>query len=179
VLIDPAKLTAGDVLAVSTSNSNVVEEVIKIGGVLAAGSGLDNHVVVMHHWTDGVPWGVEGKPGGVGWADLRRYLHDPYTVGNPGQPKSDAQRAEVARLAETMLGTPYDWAAIADDGLTALHLPRLFSEDWSGEGAPGHVVCSSLAAWLYRRVGLAHPGVHPDRLTTPSDWTEFCLTATW
>jgi len=135
-------IAPGDVLAVRTSIS-LMEKAVNIGGVLTGETGLDNHVVVVHHTTDGVPWGVEGKPGGVGWADLRRYIRDPHTVGNAEQPKTPLQRATITELATTMLGTPYDWAAIADDALTALNLPALFAEDWDGHGAPGHVVCST------------------------------------
>lgn len=174
---DLTNLAPGDVIAVATGGT--AAKLIDTGALLTGGIPLDNHVVIMHHFTDGVPWGIEGRPGGVGWADLRRYINDPHSVGNVAQPKTDAQRAIVVKQAETMLGTPYDWAAIATDTLVALRLPSLFGEDWGGQGAPGHVVCSSLAAYLYQVSALVHPVVHPDRLCTPADWTEFSIAARW
>lgn len=175
----------GDVLAVYTGNQ-LPDELIRAGAVFEGQSGLNNHIVVVHHATEGVWWGLEGKPGGVGWADLTRYLNDPHTTHNCAQPKDTPSRDLVAKRGELMLGTPYDWAAITDDTLTALHLPALFThhghDAWPtgpDDPVPAHVVCSSLAAYLYAVAGLAHPGVHPDRLCTPADWTEFNLAEGW
>jgi cell wall-associated NlpC family hydrolase len=46
---------------------------------------------------------------------------------------------------------------------------------WSdGTGIrPAHVVCSSLAQWVYARLGLPCPAVKNAELTTPSDWWSF------
>ena len=52
--------------------------------------------------------------------------------------------------------------------------PQLWSNDWHGQGPPGHVVCSSYAAWLYIHVGLDAPS--GQRSVTPADWTDFSLT---
>lgn len=175
---DLTGLAPGDVVAVATQ-SLLTREAIEISEALQGQTPLDNHVVIVHHETGGVLWGVEGKPGGVGWVDMRSYIRDRHSVSNTAQPKTDTQRAAVAAAATAMLGTPYDWAAIADDGLAALHLPDLFTDDWDGHGAPGHVVCSSLAAYLYQAAGLTHPAVHPERLCTPGDWTEFSLLGRW
>lgn len=175
---DLTGLAPGDVIAVNTHTPGITE-LIQTGGILTGETGMDDHIVIVHHFTDGVPWGIEGRPGGVGWADLRRYMNEPHSVGNVSQPKSDAQRAMVVKASETLIGTPYDWAAIATDTLAALHLPDLFAENWHGNGAPGHVVCSSLAAYLYGQAALSHPVVHSERRTTPPDWTEFNLAHMW
>src|SRR6476660_195710 len=146
----------GDILAVWTGNS-LPDEAIRVGAVIEGQSGLNNHVVGMHHWTDGVAWGIEGKPGGVGWADITRYLEDPHTTHNIDQEKTLDERDAICKGGEVLLGTPYDWEAISDDTLTALHLPYLFNplshhDGWDGDVsnlAPTHVVCSSLWAYLY------------------------------
>jgi hypothetical protein len=167
-----AVLKPGDVLAVRGGGWEA--EAIRVGEELSGKPGLDNHVAVMSHWTGDVPWGLEGKPGGVGWADMRRYVASPYTVNNCGQPgRTDAARQRVARRAQAMLATAYDWTEIADDTLRAFHMADLWASDWHGL-APGSVVCSSYAAWLYEQEGWAHPNV-PDRDTEPGDWTAFAL----
>lgn len=171
------RVDAGDVLVVATGNSWAAKA-IRIGEVLRGQSSTENHVVVVHHQTDGVWWGVEGKPGGVGWADLRRYLTNRRTVANVEQPKTLRQRDLIAHKAEAMLGRPYDWAAIAADAFAALGVRDLMQQNWGGQGAPGHVVCSSLAAWLYEEAALARP-VAAERFTFPSDWTDFCLDRAW
>lgn len=171
-------LGVGDVLAVKTS-TGITEKLIDIGAVLRGEPTYANHVAVMHHYTDGVPWGLEGRPGGVGWVDLRRYIVDPHTVMNFHQPKTKDQRDEIGQLAPKMLGTKYDWEAIADEALLAFHLPSLFTRDWKGQGVPGHVICSSFAAWLYTHVGLPCPTADPTYLVTPADWVEFILSNGW
>lgn len=171
------RVDVGDVLVVATGNS-VAAKLIRIGEVLRGQTSLDNHVVVVHHQTDGVWWGIEGKPGGVGWADVRRYLANPRTTSNVDQPKSSGQRNHVADSAVAMLGTPYDWNAIANDAVVSIGIRHLFRQNWQGNGVPGHVVCSSFAAWLYADAGLAHPSSEL-RYTFPSDWTDFCLDRAW
>lgn len=171
-----AILKPGDVLAVR--GYGLAAELIRVGEELAGKPGLDNHVAVMHHWQGGVPWGLEGKPGGVGWADLRGYAASPYTVNNCGQPgRTDAVRAQLAAEAQHMLGTQYDWEAIADDTLRAFRMDDLFSSTVNGT-VPGHVVCSSFAAFLYRLYGWDHPNV-PDRDCEPADWTAFAIEHGW
>lgn len=168
----------GDVLVVMTG-SGWTSKLIRVGEVLRGQSGMDNHVAVVHHQTDGVWWCLEGKPGGVGWVDARRYLRDPHTTTNALQPKTEAQRAAIAAEAETMLGRPYDWAAIMTDSLESLGIHALWATDWHGTGSPGHVVCSSYAAYLYGKVSLGHPRPKHERYVFPSDWTEFNLKQGW
>lgn len=168
-----AILKPGDVLAVRGTGWQA--GLIRVGEELTGKPGLDNHVAIMHHWQGDVPWGLEGKPGGVGWADLRGYAASPYTVSNCAQPgRTDPVRAQLAAEAQHMLGTAYDWAAIADDTLRAFRMDDLFSQTIDGV-VPGHVVCSSFAAFLYRVYGWDHPDV-PDRDCEPGDWTAFSVT---
>jgi hypothetical protein len=44
---------------------------------------------------------------------------------------------------------------------------------------PGHVVCSSSAAWAYRVNGLAAPELGGGRFTEPADWDAFITEAPW
>lgn len=167
-----AILKPGDVLAVRGTSWEA--EAIRVGEELSGKPGLNNHVAIMHHWQGDVPWGLEGKPGGVGWRDLRSYAADPYTLDNCAQPgRTDAARQRVAGRAQAMLATAYDWRSIADDTLRAFRMPDLWASDWHGL-APGSTVCSSFAAWLYEQEGWPRPDC-PDRDTEPADWTEFIL----
>lgn len=167
------QLKPGDVLAVRTNG--LAGEIIRIGEELSGKDGQDNHIAVMHHWDGMVPWGLEGRPGGVGWVDLRAYLRSPFTVNNCGQPgRTDAQRLLVAHRAKALLGTAYDWEAIGGDTLAAMHL-RLWNLQFRHGLAPGEVVCSSYAAWLYESQGWAHPDPGEERDCEPGDWTAWAL----
>lgn len=154
---------------------------IRLGAALRNKPNLSNHIAVMHHVAqDGVPWVIEGKPGGVGWADARNYLKSRWTITNEPQATliTPEARARIVSDMEAMLGRAYDWSAILADAITSLGIPALFAKDWKGTGSPGHVVCSSLAAWLYDREGLAHP-TGSDRYITPGDWDGFIVTRGW
>jgi hypothetical protein len=167
-----------DVLAVATK-TGLSTKLIDIGEILRGKIGLNNHVVVVHHQTNGVWWGLEGKPGGVGWADLTNYLRDPRTTSNVHQPKELADRSWVVTQAEVMLGRAYDWDAIMTDTLMSLGIHNLFSEDWHGTGVPGHVVCSSFAAYLYSVRKMPRPSGGGGRFIMPADWTDFNLNRRW
>ena len=162
------------------SGTSWTSKLIEIGAILR-GRDAASHIAVLHH-TDrqGVPWAIEGRPGGAGWRDARDYLRDPRTVTNAAQPKTPAQRKQVCALMVKLLGTPYDWAGgIAADAEIALHLPRLWTPDESGK-VPGAVVCSSLAAWGYSQAGLASPALPAQWETvTPADWRTFCEQRHW
>lgn len=135
-----------------------------------------DHVAVVHHRDDaGTWWAIEARPGGVGYANAKHYLDSPYTMNNAGQPKTDEQRLKIAEVIGGMLGTPYDWRGIVADGMIAINARALWAEDWNGEGPPAQVVCSSLAAWVYRSVGLEFPTFHPVRFTTPADWERLII----
>jgi hypothetical protein len=167
VAVGDLMLTRGSTWAVS---------LIRLGAALRDQPNIDNHVAIAHHQdATGTWWAIEGRPGGVGWADAAEYLASPWTTNNIGQPKTEAQRARIAALAEGMLGRPYDWVGIIADAMNAIHAPELWAADWRGHGAPAHVVCSSLACWAYQQVGLAHPTKHEPRLTTPADWEAFVI----
>lgn len=156
---------------------------IRLGARLRGIPHRQNHVVIVHHKDSaGVWWGIEGRPGGVGWVDVSTYRNADL-VTNADQPKNIDQRAEVCHAAEQLLTTEYDWEGIAADACRDLHLPVLFARDWNQQGTPGHVVCSSFAAYVYSKVGLPSPHdgatVYADRWIQPGDWTRFILRRAW
>jgi hypothetical protein len=171
-----AVLKPGDVLAVR--GGGLAGDLIRLGQALTGKPNVSGHIAVMHHWTGNVPWGLEGRPAGVGWVDLRAYVGSRWTLNNCAQPgRTGGQRAGVAVAAEAMIGTAYDWQAIADDTLRAFRMPDLFGKTIDGT-VPGHLVCSSYAAFLYERAGWAHPDA-PDRDCEPGDWDTWILTNGW
>lgn len=175
-------LLPGDVVCVRTTGFAGL--LIRLGAALLDRPNMRNHVAIVHHRdAAGVLWGVEARPGGVGWVDMDNYLASPFTISNAEQPKTDEQRTAIAQAAESMLQTPYDWTAIAADAMKAIRADRLWQAKSYGEGqVPAQVVCSSLADYLYAKVGLANPGmVDGDavRFTTPADWDLFIETEAW
>lgn len=176
------EIQPGDVLVVRTPPGNwlinLAARLIRLGAALHDEPDLGNHVVIAHHRDGhGVLWGIEGRPGGVGWVDCAEYAN-PYLIANTDQPKTPDQRAAITAAAEALLGVAYDWAAIGMDALEALCMDRLWQPHHDTGRVPGHVVCSSLATWVYRRVGLpAPPGNW--HTTTPGDWARWILEQAW
>jgi hypothetical protein len=166
----------GDLLV--TRSEGFAGAAIRLGAALRGEPNLCNHVAVIHH-TDakGTTWCLEGRPGGVGWRDARDYLRSPWTVSNWGQPKTAAQRNTVIITTLAMIGKPYDWQAIADDAFKALGMPLNEAWNLTDGTVPGHVVCSSLAAYAYAKAGLGHPA--GDRLVSPGDWLQLIISSGW
>lgn len=138
---------------------------------------LENHIAVVHHIDPhGSLWVIEGRPGGVGWRQADDYLRSPWTVHNALQPKTPAQRKTVCDTMRSLLGTPYDWEAIIADAAGAFGLEHAWEPTWHGQ-IPGHVDCSSLAAYGYTKAFLRRPDPAADgRETTPADWVAFSIT---
>jgi len=154
---------------------------IRFGAALRDRPNLVNHVAIVHHIDkEGTVWCIEGRPGGVGWRDAKDYLSSPHTMCNYKQPKDEAQRKIVTDGAVAMLGTPYDWEAIASDAANSFPgLANIWNLKWGPQGTvPGHVVCSSLAAFLYDpKAKLARP--EGDREVAPADWLALWIDRGW
>jgi hypothetical protein len=164
----------GDVLVVRTGK--IWGRLVRLGAAFSDSPNLVDHVAIVHHRDDsGTLWVIEGRPGGVGYADAKVYLDSPYTLNNIKQAKTVEQRAQIAEVAGGMLGRPYDWAGIVADAMTAIDATALWAQDWGKQGPPAQVVCSSLAAWVYNTVALDHPTYRSLRLTTPSNWESWIL----
>ena len=172
-----AQLLPGDVVAVRTPPS-AFGWLIRLGAALRGRPHQVDHVAIVHHIdAAGTTWLIEGRPGGVGWADAREY-DNRWLLSNSGQAKTDAQRQQICNLAEQLLGTPYDWSAIMQDAMDDIGADRLWRTRDFGARPPAHVVCSSLAVWIYRYVRLAAPA-GPERWCQPSDWAAWMLACGW
>jgi hypothetical protein len=163
---------------ITTRGKGLGSALIRFGAALGDKPNLVNHVAIVHH-TDkaGTTWCVEGRPGGVGWRDATAYLASRWTISNADQPKNDRQRKTVCEGAVKMLGTDYDWAAIAADAGDPFGLGGLWQLRWGKAGVPGQVVCSSFAAYLYAKAGLGHP--EGERRVAPADWLALWIQRGW
>jgi hypothetical protein len=172
-------LLSGDVVVVRTPG--LFAGVIRLGEKLQGKPDLHNHVAVLHHTIDGVNWYLEGRPGGVGWRPFKvsadGYAGSKQAIDNAAQPKTSDQRQAVCTSMRKLFGAPYDWEAIEADAASALRLPAIWDR-WAGT-MPGHVVCSSAAAWAYAEAHLPAPEFGGGRFTEPGDWSAFIAENGW
>ena len=166
------RIGRGDIIVIQ--GTSLTSKLIEAGEVIA-GLPPYSHVAGFDHFdSNGTPWGLEGKPGGVGWADLTRYLADPRTLTNFAQPKTPEQRAHLCDLNKSMIGTEYAWVTgILADTYRDLGGPDLWKPDPATGVVPCHVVCSSYYAYTYARIGLASPRPQDWATTEPGDWAKF------
>jgi hypothetical protein len=164
----------GDVLVVRTSGW--AGFLIRLGSFFREQPSWWNHAAIAHHIDDaGTYWGIEGRPGGVGWKNIGKWLDDKHTLTTAELWKAatDEQRGTMCQGAEAMLGTSYDWPAIVMDALQVINpLWRERKDEW-GDDVPGQVVCTSYADYVAEQVGLPNPDA--DRFATPGDWAELIL----
>jgi hypothetical protein len=173
-------LQPGDVLAVTEKPWwNPFSMAIRLGSLMAHHPTFIDHIVVFHHTDEaGVPWGIEGRPGGVGWADLRQY-DNRWLRSNRQEVKTPSDRALICSRMEKLLGVGYDWVAIAADGVIDASQGAATVDFSSPPGAtPQHVVCSSAAAWAYAGLGLVAPKTLY-RICQPFEWWELFREYGW
>jgi hypothetical protein len=182
VLFKGQPLLPGDLLC-THSDTGFFGRAIRLAAALEDEPNMVNHVAIFSH-TDknGIPWVMEGRPGGFGWEDAQGYLRSPWTVSNIPQPKTPEQRTIVVSGMRAMLGANYDWEAIGVDALraTGIDINLAWEPQQAADGSvvsPGHVVCSSSAAYLYEYAKLAHPA--GDRIVSPADWLKFEILHKW
>jgi hypothetical protein len=169
----------GIVLAINSGNSPE-DELIRLGSALLDEPNLANHIAVLiRQDAKGTWWALEGRPGGVGWADATRYLNSKLTISNQKQPLDTGQRGVICEVMNKLINTSYDWDAIVGDGFRDLHLPILpdpWAEKMSKNGlVSGHVVCSSAAVFAYAVAHAAYPTYTDAAHEEPSDWVKFIL----
>jgi hypothetical protein len=179
---------SGDILAVVNRGRSWFGNLILFFEHLQHKPDIADHVVILTHQDELGRWiGIEGRPSGVGLVDATPYLSDTRTRSNHDQPKpGDGNLAVFLASCAKTLGVDYDWVGMAADMFDAIHLQDL-SEDlariyaWPTENnvLPGHFVCSSLAAWLYKEVGWTHPNMGSERLCEPADWWVYSDTMGW
>jgi hypothetical protein len=175
------ELGIGDVI-VTREGPWLISWAIRLGARLMNLPTLVNHVIIVHHvdpltgrWV-----GIEGRPSGVGWTDVTARLTHPLTNANTFQAKTGEQRYLVATAAEALVGTAYDWGAIAEAARQATRLRVRAAAEWPEDATPGAVICSAFADWAYERVGLANPGGQSmTRFTTPGHWDRFMIDGEW
>lgn len=183
-MIEVDMIGPGDVLC-TREGPRPVSGAIRLGAWLLRLPAGWNHVIVVHHHdpATGTWWGLEGRPGGVGWRDLSGVLASPFTIGNTAQPKTQTQRFLVATAAEKMLHSRYDWPAIASDARESARVNHFHTlPEWLDGETPAEVVCSSYADVLYEHpmVRLANPGgLAVTRSTQPAHWARFILDKEW
>lgn len=163
---------------------------IRLQAMILRKPSLHNHIACYTHTgADGIPRGLEGRPGGFGWKDLRGYLVAPGTISNAWQPgRTAADRAIFVEKMTALIGTPYDYEAIAVAGaevfdrmsrVKAAELIEKASE-WPEGRPPSQVVCSSSLDWGYEDRGWVNPGgLARTRWTVPADFTELIVANRW
>jgi hypothetical protein len=137
------------------------------------------HVIVMTHVdSEGRVWGIEGRPGGIGWADMTK-RNGKWGLANVDQPKDLVQRSKIVETMKTLLGTKYDYDAYLQIALNTVGINTNWT-DFNGDDVPSHFICSAVADYVYEDVGLVNPGgMKITRLTTPAEWGEFIEKREW
>lgn len=178
--LDTSKLLPGDVVVVEMGIW-IIRVLIWIQAVLTgkAKYSKNGHVIVVtHRDEEGRLWGIEGRPGGIGWAELDKRAGK-YGISTVDQPKSDEQRAKIVDTMKSLLGTRYDYGAYLVIALRTIGISPRWT-DYNGKDVPVHYICSAVADYVYEDVGLANPGgIEITRFTTPAEWAVFIDTKGW
>lgn len=173
--LDISKLKPGDVVVVEMGIW-IIRVLIWIQAVLTGKAKFrrDGHVIVVSHVDDaGRLWGIEGRPGGVGWADLSK-RDGKYGLSNWEQPKSTEDREFIVDLMKQLIGSRYDYRAYLAIALETIGITPRWTVEFSGENVPPHFICSAVADYAYEVRGLLNPGSDKrTRFTTPAEWGEF------
>jgi hypothetical protein len=178
-------LLPGDILAVNTHS--FWGRFIRLGAWLRGQDAGHDHIVIVYGRDDeGVLWGIEARPNGVGWVPIEKEYDKRSFVANVGQEKTQEQRDFIATNARLMLATKYDWAAIVVSGLDVIQVEvaKVLLQRWhwisrdlgTNDTVPSQIICSSLAVWLTHHAPapkLSYPDQHGERWTTPADWVDW------
>lgn len=137
------------------------------------------HIIVVSHRDDeGRLWGIEGRPGGIGWTLLDDRA-DSWGLSNAEQPKTDEDRQFIVNTMQQLLGTRYDYEAYLAIALTTLGITHRWT-DFNGEDIPVSFICSAVADWVYEECGLPSPGgMTETRFVTPPMWMSFVIKKEW
>lgn len=109
-----------------------------------------SHAGIYLGEVDGVPMVAEAMPGGLQINPLSKYhgkelVHSRFDL-------TDAQRAEIVRLALSKAGTPYSYLGYLYVGLSAFkHCPQWVKNQVSSSDA---LFCSQFVDWCYNQAGV-------------------------
>lgn len=176
-MINIQSLQPGDIVVVR--GGAFTSKLIEVGSVLRGLPSASHVAVFTHKDAAGTWWGKEGRPGGVGDVDMMGYARNTHSVSNVLQPITDLQRKQIVAIINKLNGTPYDWAAIVEDAGLAFGLRDIWQERSKNGTIPGHIVCSSLAAYAYDSAGVPAPVPTDYRHVFPADWSAFIEEQAW
>lgn len=137
------------------------------------------HVIVVHHRdSEGRLWGVESQALGIGWVNMEKHNGN-WGVSNSEQPRTEEVNDKVIKMAEQLLGKPYDYLAYLDFAMNALGINQSW-KDFQGNDVPVALICSAVADYIYESEGLPNPGgLEITRYTTPALWAKFIDKKEW
>lgn len=178
--LDTSILKPGDVV-ITEMGIWIVRILIWIQAVLTghAKYGKSGHIIVVSHRdTEDRLWGIEGRPGGVGWVNMDK-RNGKWGLSNVDQPKSDEDRYVIVETMKQLIGTRYDYLAYLDLALATIGITPQWT-DFVGNDVPEHVICSAVSDYVYETRGLPNPGGKEiTRYTTPANWAEFIDKKAW
>lgn len=178
--LDTSKLMPGDVVIVEMGIL-IVRIMIWIQAVLTGRAKYrkSGHVIVVSHRdNEGRLWGIEGRPGGIGWADMTK-RDGKWGISNVEQPKTDEVRVQLVDSMIALLGSTYDYPAYLSLALDLVGISTHWT-DHKGDSVPSSYICSAVADQIYENNGLANPGGNDrTRFTTPAEWAEFIDKKEW
>lgn len=135
-------------------------------------------IVVSHRDAEGRLWGIEGRPGGIGWT-LMDKRNGQWGMANVDQPKTEEQRTKIVAVMTELLGSKYDYEAYLNIAFATLGITKNWT-DYKDNDVPIHFICSAVADYVYEDVGLLNPGgLEVTRFTTPAQWAEFIGEKQW
>jgi hypothetical protein len=137
------------------------------------------HVIVVSHRDEtGKLWGIEGRPGGIGWADMDKRTGK-WGLSNHEQPKTAEVRVKLVDSMVALLGSKYDYPAYLKLAMDLVGISPRWT-DWTGNDVPTSYICSAVADQIYENEGLANPGGNTvTRFVTPAEWAEFIDKKQW
>lgn len=136
-------------------------------------------IVVSHRDNEGRLWGIEGRPGGIGWADLDK-RNGKWGLSNVDQPKTAEVRVKLVDSMVALLGAPYDYPAYLKLALDLAGITTRWTREYSDDELSVSYICSAVADQIYEANGMPNPGGNSNtRFVTPADWAYFIDNREW
>jgi len=178
--LDTSILEPGDVVVVEMGIW-IVRVLIWIQAILSGRAKYRDagHVIVVtHRDPEGRLWGIEGRPGGIGWTDLTK-RNGKWGLSNHEQPKTAEVRVKLVDAMIALLGSRYDYPAYLTIAMQTVGITPHWT-DWDDKEVPSSYICSAVADQIYETECLPNPGgKYVTRYTTPAEWAEFIDNKEW